>query len=142
MAEEISTFQKFFRDAVLAVDEVESLIADKLFNTFVPPGTPFPYGVFKIVPLGDGVGQARQSYQKNLLVDLKFVSSLPVPAGVPAARKAVEEYFRTSLSFVTDGYRISIRHDRPIEIPEIGRTPDERLLHIGSTYRAWIHGVE
>lgn len=141
MAEAVSTFQKFFREQVLARPAVQTCSSNKLYNTFAT-GVEMPYAIFKVIPLKDGVGQARQSYQKNFLVDLKWVTGLPVPATIYEAKQAVEDYFRTSLSFVYEGFRISIRHDRPIEMPEFGASAAEQLLHIGDTYRVWVHNVE
>lgn len=142
MPEEISSFSKFFRAELLGISDVSSYVGTNLFNTYAPARTVFPYGIFKIVPLGDVTGQARTSIMTRLLVDLKFVTGLPVDPKIYDAVKSAKEHFRESLTFDADGFRISIRHDRPIEIPEFGATPDERLMNIGSTYAVWITGTQ
>lgn len=141
MAEPISTFQKFFRVQLLALDDVLAYSsASNIFNRIVADGTKVPYTVFMIVPLNDSVGQAKQSSQKNFLVDLKFVTGLPVPAELYPAKQAVEDHFRTSDAFTYENFRISIRHERPIEFDEIA-VGGERWLHIGSTYRVRMTGM-
>lgn len=142
MAEEIATFQKYFHQTVIGVAAVVTCVGAKgLFNTFAAPKKSLPYGVHQVVPLEDAFGQAHQSSMTRLLVDLKFVSSLPPPATIPAAIKAVRDYFETALSAEFEGYRISVRHERPIFIPEYGATPGEQLLNMGSSYRVWMTAI-
>lgn len=122
----------------MAVAEVPAAIDDRYFASFAAPKAALPYAITNVVPLDDKVGQARQSSMTCLLVDLKFVTSLPPSDAVYAAIKAVKDDFETSLSMEFEGYRFSVRHERPIYMPEIGATADEKLLNLGSTYRVWM----
>ena len=139
MAEELATFEKFFRSQVTGLAAVTTCVGDRFSNMYAAPKAMMPYAVFQVGPLEDLVGQARQTVMTRLLVDLKFVSGIPVPDTVFAAVKAVREHFRTSLSFEFEGYRISVRHERPINIPETGAVPGEQLVNRGGSYLVWMH---
>ncbi|CAN5508834.1 hypothetical protein BH10ACI2_BH10ACI2_04320 [soil metagenome] len=141
MAEALSIFKKYFRASLLAVPEVQACVSDRVFNIYVPDKAVMPYAVFQIVPLQDIVGQGRQSSGKNFLVNLKFLTGLPVPDTIYPAIENAEIYFRMAPAIFYEDYSISIRHDRPIEYPEPGATPGEKLLNLGSTYRVWMTGL-
>jgi hypothetical protein len=130
----ISVFNGFFKTAVLGISAVSTCVGTKLSNSVAPAGPAFPYATWKIVPLADRTGQARTSIITRFLVDLKFMDSLPVASNIPAAIAAVDEYFRSSRTFDSGGYRISVRRQSPIDSTEVGSTADEHIIVLGSTY--------
>jgi hypothetical protein len=135
----VGAFTKLFRAQILLVPEVVTCIGTaKLFNAIAEAGTKGTYAVYQVIPLQDSTGQARSSILTRLLCDLKFISKLPVDPNIAAAVYAVKEHFRASNTFDADGYRISIRHERPIEIAEVGASADDRRIHRGGTFHAWI----
>ena len=136
--DEISIFEQLFRTEALEVPELVQCVGQHLYNSSAPADVPYPHGVFTVIPLEDNTGQARTSIQTRLLADFKIVTTLPLPETVGPAIAAVKEHFRTSLTYDLQGYRISIRHDRPISYMEPGSNADEKILHRGSTYRVWM----
>lgn len=130
----ISAFNTFFGPAVLGISAVASSIGTKLSNSVAPAKPAFPYGTWKVVPLADRTGQARTSIITRFMVDLKFMDTLPVTSTFPAAIEAVDEYFRASRTFDSNGYRISVRRLSPLDSTEIGATEDEKIVVRGSTY--------
>ena len=136
--DELRVLEKFFRTQLGTVSELATCVGTKIYNSFALPKTPFPYDIFTLIPLNDRTGQARTSIQSRFLVDNKILSTFPVDANVSAALAAVKEHFRNSLTFDADGFRISVRHERPIFYVEKGAIADQRILHQGSTFAVWM----
>jgi hypothetical protein len=147
--DELAAFEKFWLAQLLTITGVTALIGTgdsaRMYNSIAPAGTDFPYGIYQVIPLGDNTGQARSSIQTRLLVDSKFLSTLPDPDALHSAVAAQKEYFRvanqTSFSVIygADSFRISVRHERPISYIEHGATADQQILHRGGTFAVWMH---
>ena len=138
MPSEIAELERLFRDEALEIPALVECCNRRVYNSLAPAETPFPYAVFQVVPLDDDFGQARASIQSNFLIDFKIYARLPLPAVADEAVACLKEHFRSSETFQTDGYRISIRHERAINLLQPGARPDERIVCRGSTYRAWV----
>lgn len=147
---DIAVLESFFRDSVIVLEDVIACIVAETeeeepaaparsFNSIAPGKTAFPYHIYQVIPLQDKFGQAKTSILSRFYIDSKFLTTFPVSDTIDPAIDAIKEYFRTSDSFDSDGYRISIRHDRPLSYIERGATADERILHRGSTFYASMH---
>lgn len=141
MDDEIAIFEKFFRTETLEVPELVECVQQHLYNSLAPATVAYPHAVFTVVPLNDNTGQARTSIQTRLLVDLKILSILPMPPTISPAVAAVKEHYRGSFTYDFEGYRISVRHERPIAYSEPGSTPDEKIFNRGATFRVWMSKV-
>lgn len=136
--DELSILEKLFRDELLKVPKFVDCVDDRAFNSIAPATMAYPYAVFTVVPLDDKTGQARTSIQTRALIDLKFVTPSPLPDSVKEAVAAVKEHFRSSLTYDSQGFRISIRHERPISFTERGASDDDIVLNRGWRFRAYI----
>lgn len=139
--DEMTAFEKFLRTELLAVPEIVDCIASRVFNLLAPSKAVLPYCIFQLVPLQDRTGQARTPIQTRCEVDVKILTGFPVPASVTTAIAAVKEHFRGSNTFDSNGYRISVRHERPISYIETGATAEERILHRGGSFRVWMSKI-
>jgi hypothetical protein len=141
--DEITALDTFFNTQLGTVAALTSCVSTRRHNGIAVPKTPFPYALYTVIPLNDKTGQARTSIQTRCLVDFKILCSLsiPLPATLDAAVAGVKEHFRSSRTFDSNGYRISVRHERPIFYIEKGAAADQNILHQGGTYRCWMSAI-
>jgi hypothetical protein len=131
----ISVLEKFFKSQILAVPAAATCFGAKFFNMF-PKKSVFPYAVFQAIPLQHNFGQVRTSIQSRFFIDFRLYSNLPLPMTVDEAVEAVKEYFRTAeKTFYFENYAISIRHERPINLPVQDVNADDQIICRGSTYQ-------
>lgn len=139
--DEISAFENFFRGQLLGAPDLVALVGARCYNSTAPAGALFPFCIFTVVPLDDFKGQARTSIFTRLLVDVKIVSSLPLPDGVSAAVGELKEYFRRAQTFEFEDFRISVWHKRPIAYSERGASASEQIVNRGGTFMATMSRV-
>lgn len=138
MATEIATLEAFLKTELSNISAVVTCVSTRIYNGVAAQDSVFPKLVYTIVPLQDNFGQARTPIQTNCLIDIQIITKIPVPANVDPAVEAIKTKFGSPATFSSGGFRIAIRHDRPISRKSQGVTVGEYLKYVGGTYRAWV----
>ena len=142
MSRNLANFDKWFKSELVATQELTDVIGSRVYNSIAKTGT-FPFGVFHYAPLKDNFGQGGYSIQDVGLCDFWIAINLrtisdQLLGNVEAAMDALDEKFKNSKAVERSGTSISIRRERPINFTSDGNSPEEKILHRGSTYKVWL----
>jgi hypothetical protein len=139
MADSItSILEKFVRAQQLTIADVTTLVATRIYNAAPGRRGTYPCSVFMAIPLKDSKGQAGATIMSRFKVDMKIVTKGAPTDASEAAVAALFEHFKDLRAVVFGGYRISMRHDLPINLRDGGAEAEEFFYRRGGTFEAWL----
>lgn len=140
MATPIAALEKYLKQELTNISAVTTAVSTRVNNSVAPQNiiNTGPHLIFTITPLDDNFGQKRTTLQSNFLVDIIFISKLPLHENIDPAIEAIHTHFDEVSAATFSGYRVSLRHQKPISQTRPGATEGEYLLYRGGTYRAFL----
>lgn len=135
----LNEVEKWFKSQIAAIGAMSSCVGSRKHNSFPPAKIVFPYLVWRVIPLKNTTAQLGQTIQSRFLLDAIIYSALPLPATVDAAIAGMNEHFESpTLVRQTDNVIISISAENPINRPQSGANPDEKIIGRGTSFKLWV----